>query len=92
MYSYAFNRMSLDEEIWKEIKGYEGRYWVSNKGHVKSKYRVLKSVKKGKTTHEYVKLSGTTIICEAVHRLVANAFVEGKSEERKFVDHIDRNP
>ena len=25
-----------DEEIWKDIEGYEGKYQVSNKGNVKS--------------------------------------------------------
>lgn len=82
-----------DEEFWKEIKGYEGYYWVSNRGRVKSKYRVLKGVKRGKTTHECVSLSYMYVTQKAaIHRLVAEAFVEGQTEERKYVDHIDRNP
>lgn len=85
--------MSHENEIWKEIKGYEGCYWISNKGRVKSKFRVLKLCKKGKTEHLYATLSKRAEIKkEAVHRLVADAFVSGKTNDRKYVDHIDRNP
>ena len=28
--------MSLPGEVWKDIKGYEGAYQVSNKGRIKS--------------------------------------------------------
>lgn len=86
-------RMSFDNETWKDIKGFEGKYWVSNLGRVKSKFRILKQSKKGKTEHRYVSLSNTNEIKkEAVHRLVAEAFVDGQTLERKYVDHIDRNP
>lgn len=33
------------EEIWKDIKGYEGLYQVSNLGRVKSLQRIIKKVK-----------------------------------------------
>ena len=33
--------MVINEEIWKDIKGYEGLYQVSNKGNVKSLKRVI---------------------------------------------------
>ena len=29
----------MEEEIWKEIVGYEGKYWISNFGNVKSFHR-----------------------------------------------------
>ncbi len=85
--------MSLEGEEWKEIKGYEGIYWISNMGRVKSKFRILKPTKKPKTEHRYVTLSNKSVIKkEAVHRLVADAFVDGKTIERIYVDHKDRNP
>ena len=33
--------ISINEEIWKDIKGYEGLYQISNKGRVKSLKRVI---------------------------------------------------
>lgn len=78
-------------EVWKEIDGVEGYYWVSNLGNVKSRYKVLKGDVK-KSGHVSVKLSyaGQLYHC-LVHRLVAEAFLE-HDEERNVVDHIDRNP
>ena len=33
------------QEIWKEIIGYEGRYWISNLGNVKSSFLKGKNLK-----------------------------------------------
>ena len=33
--------IAINEEIWKDIKGYEGVYQVSNKGRVKSLKRFI---------------------------------------------------
>lgn len=82
------------EEIWKDIKGFEGKYQVSNMGRVRNTKRLnilspskyqrylrvnLAEGKKGKYK---------TI---AIHRLVAMAFVEGYAEGLE-VNHIDENP
>ena len=69
-------------EIWKDIKGYEGLYQVSNKGHVKSlgnnKTRKEKILSLKPESHGYVKVK----LCKNnkrehkyVHRLVAEAFL-----------------
>lgn len=79
------------EEIWRDIKGYEGLYQVSNTGKVKSlkrkmlnrwkngfkimKEKVLKPYK-NYNNHLYVKLVNNTIKTIFVHRLVAFAFPE----------------
>jgi hypothetical protein len=68
-------------EIWKDIKGYEGLYQVSNTGKVKSlilysgmRGRILKT-DKDKSGYYRVTLSKSSKITRfLVHRLVASAF------------------
>ena len=76
------------EEIWKDIKGYEGIYQVSNFGKVKSKRKILIPAK-----GEYLKVSlsknGTQKTCY-IHRLVAETFLDNKSN-LPFVNHKDEN-
>ena len=76
------------EEIWKDIKGYEGLYQVSNLGRVKSKRTILKPAK-----CEYLKVS----LCKKgsqntyyVHRLVATAFLSNENNYT-HVNHKDEN-
>ena len=81
------------EEIWKDIKGYEGKYQVSNLGRVKSlNYR--RTGKEGfikmydnKNGYLYVNLNGK--FCR-VHRLVADTFIENPNKLTD-VNHIDEN-
>lgn len=91
------------KEIWRDIKGYEGLYQVSNLGRVKrlaglrmyknspSRYfneRILKP-KKDKNGYLLVGLSknGATL---KVHRLVANAFIPNPNNY-PCINHIDEN-
>lgn len=74
------------EEMWKDIKGYEELYWVSNLGRVKSKRKILKPI-----NSEYLKvgLSKNGIqTTKYIHRLVAETFL-GKSDLQ--VNHKDEN-
>lgn len=81
-------------EIWKDIKGYEGKYQVSNLGNVKSlhdrygKERILKPIK-DKDNYFVVNLckDGKRKTCK-VHKLVAEAFIP-KIPGKEFVDHIN---
>lgn len=78
------------EEIWKDIKGYEGEYQVSNLGNVKSlkTNRVLKQMQHN---YKYVHLcQNSKKKAFTIHRLVALHFCKGYSEEL-VVDHIDQN-
>lgn len=93
-------------EIWKDCKGYEGLYQVSNLGRVKSLPRVRRNhiggvwiqegkIKKGTVNYQgyvHVRLTGKSgkAKTEKVHRLVALVFCD-KPEGATEVDHIDGN-
>lgn len=88
-------------EIWKDIKGYEGRYQISNEGRVKSligsKEKILKP---GLNFHGYEKVTlskGNKVKAHLVHRLVAQAFIPNPNDypcinhkdEMKFDNSVD---
>ena len=90
-------------EIWKDIDGYGGRYQVSNLGHVRSidweerrkdahgGYATFKY--KGKKMSLSTNGNGYVVVqlnkrLEAVHRLVANAFID-KIIDKDMINHIN---
>lgn len=75
-------------EIWKDIKGYEGLYQVSNLGRVKSNKKILSPSKT-----EYLKVSLSKNGVQStyyIHRLVAQTFIDNKNN-LTHVNHIDEN-
>ena len=77
-------------EIWKEIKGYEGLYQVSNYGRIKNKFKILKQ-KRNKFGYLVLRLSKNNKKKDfLVHRLVAQAFIENK-DNLPQVNHKDEN-
>ena len=80
------------EELWKDIKGYEGLYQVSNFGRIKrvTTGRILKG-RKNKGDYLIVELSKNNIASgKTIHRLVAQAFIPNP-ENKPQVNHIDED-
>ena len=87
--------VDLPGEVWKNIKGYEGLYQVSNKARVKSfqfgRITILKP-KIGYRGYYQVCLSKNgRVKYQGLHRLVAKTFIPNP-EHKPEVDHKDKNP
>lgn len=80
-------------EIWKDIKGYEGLYQVSNYGRVKGLYsnKILSSCLNWAGYPTVILYRNGKRHREKIHRLVANSFIPNP-ENKPQVDHIDTNP
>lgn len=93
------------QEVWKDIKGYEGYYQVSNLGRVKSLDRNI-HYSNGYTRRHFgkmmrphlnkgylsVKLKKNTKAAHGkIHRLVAQSFIPQISLSKDQVNHIDGN-
>lgn len=81
------------EEIWKEIVGFEGKYWVSTLGNVKNKKRMLKALfSRSQPYPKYHLAKGNGLFRYAMgHRLVAETFLDNPNEY-PIVHHKDNNP
>lgn len=88
----------MDNEVWKDIEGFEGKYAVSNLGNVKSlNYRHTgkeKILSPFKTWKGYLRVN----LCRngkrknyAVHRLVLSTFNPVDDSESLQVNHIDED-
>lgn len=82
------------EEIWKDVKGYEGRYKVSNLGNVKSligrKERVLRPLNQSKGYYKVILYNKGNRENRCIHRLVAESFISNP-ENKIDVNHKDGN-
>ena len=89
--SYDYDIIDIDGEVWKPILGYDG-YYVSNCGRVKhfaksyNSYHLLDIYYNPTTDRPYVRIANNNFL---LYRLVAHAFVDGYTEERNTVNHID---
>ena len=87
------------KEIWKDIKGYEGIYQVSNLGRVRSLDRIYSNNHplNGVILKPYISNSGYLLVGlykqqkrdrKLLHRLVAEAFIPNP-ENKPEIDHIN---
>ncbi len=78
----------MNNEIWKDVVGYEGEYMISNQGRVlslkKGQKKVLKNIKSS-NGYYVVGLNGKLI---GIHRLVAMAFIPNPLN-KPCIDHIN---
>lgn len=85
----------MENEIWKDIAGYDGVYQVSNMGRVKSfnkgKERILKQGKSGKKYLQVCLCKDNKHKWIKIHRLVAEAFLENPNN-LPCINHKDENP
>lgn len=95
-----------EEEIWKDIPGYEGYYQVSNLGRVKSLDRIvphprykcgqfwkgrISTIKIDRYGYPCITLNKKSHIKTiTIHRLVAKSFISNP-ENKPQVNHIDGN-
>ena len=79
----------MEQEQWKEICGYEGLYWISSFGAVKSKRKTL-SICEIKNGYSVVSLCNSgkqkTVY---VHHLVAEHFIS-KRPQGLTINHMDK--
>lgn len=93
----TMSKLNNPTEIWKPVKGYEGRYEISNTGKLKSlnysnsgKQKIMKEIV---NNHGYrrVSLFGEGGYLQyQVHRLVAFNFIPNQ-ENKCCINHIDGN-
>lgn len=85
--------MSGNIEIWKPVNDYEGLYEVSSIGRIRS---IKRATTNGKVLKPVIDKDGYKRVCLSknnvrksykVHRLVAIAFVSGRTVEKRVVNH-----
>lgn len=87
----------MENEVWKDIKGFEGRYQVSNQGRIKSligkskpKGYILKPMNNGNGYYHVTLRDGKRSSQRRIHTIVAETFVDNPMN-LKEINHINED-
>jgi len=80
----------MENEIWKDVIGYEGLYKVSSVGNVKNRFGRNLKPSFGRGYKRVVLFSKAKDTTKYVHRLVAESFLLNL-EKKQTVNHINGN-
>ena len=80
--------MRYDNEIWKDIKGYEGLYQVSNLGNVRNKKTKKHLYKNFNNVNNYLFVNLGRKNKKYIHRLVYETF-KGFKNKNSIINHIN---
>ena len=75
---------------WRECKNFEGHYWISDTGKLKSKYRIRKLYRNHNGYLCVVLIKDGKLYYRRISRLVAEAFIPNP-ENKPFVHHKNAN-
>ena len=84
-------RKEIDGEIWREVKGTNGLYFVSNTGFIKRGERVLIPYLSTKGYPTFKISFNGKMYNKPVHRSVAESFIDNP-HNKPSVNHKDHNP
>lgn len=102
LYKKVYNKVycedkidDLSDEIWKEIENCEGKYFVSNKGRIKSYNQYEAFIMKARETNNgYLRIDlieQGQRVSRLVHRVVASSFLETPKSINMELHHKDFN-
>jgi hypothetical protein len=81
--------ISVSSEEWREVPGYEGKYWASSLGRIKSRFKVLKTDRRiNNSGYKSLNLSGIT---KGVHVWIALSFLGYPNSNANHVNHKNGN-
>ena len=84
--------IDLPGEIWKEVPNYGGRYLISSFGRLKTRRGVMKKQHINRYGYLVSTLyDGSGYSYPTIHKIVATVFLDGLSNDRNEIDHIDGN-